>query len=53
MNVAGNLGLCSKDSESGIQSVYFRTGVKDVLTLLVNSRRPISSAMGVSFTREM
>ncbi len=34
-----------------MQSVYFRTGVKDVLTLLVNAWRSLSNALGVGFTR--
>jgi hypothetical protein len=33
-------------------SQYF-TGVKEILTLLVNARRSISNAMGVSFSRGM
>jgi hypothetical protein len=36
-----------------VRSASVRTGVKDVVTLLVKLRRSVPNAMGVSFTRGM
>jgi hypothetical protein len=42
-----------KGFTSLVRSASIRTGVKEVMTLLVKSRRPISSAMEVSFSSGM
>ena len=54
---AGNLehsrGMVSQISANLHESPQFPTGVMNVMTLLVKSRRPISDTTGVRFTRGM